>query len=177
MKKYLLILFAGMIAVTSSCDNDKETTDDQPAENKVGSNVEKNLAAVHAVNKFFETGDVSLIEQGIAIGAIDHAAPGGDLVASNMDSVKAYFTKMRNQFTDMKMEIVKEWADEEYVVQWMKFSGTSKDSQSGVPAGQRIEGMMNLHISKLKDGKAVEHWEFMQPNDLMKMMGGPQPGK
>jgi len=46
-----------------------------------------------------------------------------------------------------------------------------------VPAGQRIDGMMNLHISKLKDGKAVEHWEFMQPNDLMKMMGGPQPGK
>jgi predicted SnoaL-like aldol condensation-catalyzing enzyme len=118
---------------------------------------------VHAINKFFETGDVSLIEQGIAIGAIDHAAPGGDLVAGNLDSVKAYFTRMRNQFTDMKMEIVKEWADEEYVLQWINFL-VPQDSQSGT-CRQRIDGMTNLHISKLKDGKAAEHWEFAQPND------------
>lgn len=175
MKKYLLIIMAGMFTVLAACNSGKKN--DKPAENKPNPVIEKNLEAVHNINKFFETGDASLIEKSIAIGAIDHAAPGGDMVANNMDSVKAYFMKMRNGFETTKMELVKEWADEEYVVQWMKFSGVSKDAATGVPAGQKIEDAYDVHISKCKDGKTVEHWEFMQPGDLVKMMAGLQPSK
>ena len=175
MKKNLLIIGAGMLVAFSACSN-KKSDDNKPVENKTNPTVEKNLEAVHNINKFFQTGDVSLIEKSIAIGAIDHAGPGGDMVATNMDSLKAYFVKMRNGFETTKMETVKEWADEEYVVQWMKGSGVSKDAASGVPVGQKIEDMYDVHISKCKDGKTVEHWEFMQPGDLMKMMGGANAG-
>jgi hypothetical protein len=177
MKKYLLVIAAGMFVIFTACKNDRKKEDGKTTDNKSNSVIEKNLEAVHNINKFFGTGDVSLIENSIAVGAVDHAAPGGDLVANKMDSVKAYFLKMRNGFDMIKMETVKEWADEEYVVQWMKFSGTSKDAATGVPVGQKIEDAYDVHISKLKDGKTVEHWEFMQPNDLMKMMGGSQPAK
>ena len=172
MKKYLLMITAGLATAFSSCNNEKKNEENKPAESKANPVIEKNLEAVHNINKFFETGDVSLIEKSIAIGAIDHAGPNGDLVATNMDSVKAYFVKMRNGFEMSKMEMVKEWADEEYVVQWMKYSGTSKEAATGVPAGQKFENAYDVHINKFKDGKSVEHWEFMQPGDLMKMMAG-----
>jgi predicted ester cyclase len=177
MKKYLLIIAAGMFVTFTACNNEKKKEDGKTADSKSNTAIEKNLEAVHNINKFFETGDVSLIEKSIAIGAIDHAGPAGDMVANNMDTVKAYFVKMRAGFEMSKMELIKEWADAEYVVQWMKFSGTSKDAATGVPAGQKLENMYDVHISKLKDGKTVEHWEFMQPGDLMKMMGGTQPTK
>lgn len=177
MKKYVLIIAAGMLVAFTACNNEKKKEEGKTADNKSNPIIEKNLEAVHNINKFFQTGDVSLIEKSIAIGAIDHAGPGGDMVATNMDSLKAYFVKMRNGFDMDKMEIVKEWADEEYVVQWMRFSGTSKDAATGVPVGQKIENAYDVHISRHKDGKTVEHWEFMQPSDLMKMMAGPQPGK
>lgn len=175
MKKNLLIIAAVILVAFSAC-NSKKSDYKNPVENKTNPVIEKNLEAVHNINKFFQTGDVSLIEKSIAIGAVDHAGPTGDMVANNMDSLKAYFVKMRNGFEMGKMETVKEWADEEYVVQWMKFSGTSKDAATGVPAGQKIEDAYDVHISKCKDGKTVEHWEFMQPGDLMKMMGGTNAG-
>ena len=177
MKNYLMIMAAGMLVTFAACNNEKKNGENKTSESKTNPVIEKNLEAVHNINKFFQTGDVSLIEKSIAIGAIDHAAPGGNLVASNMDSVKAYFVKMRNGFDIGKMEVVKEWADEEYVVQWAKFSGTSKDAATGIAPGQKIEDAYDLHISRLKDGKTVEHWEFMQPGDIAKMMGGPQPVK
>lgn len=176
MKKQFLILAAGALTLFTACNSGKKNENDKPADNKANPVIEKNLEAVHNINKFFENGDVSLIEKSIAIGAVDHAGPGGDMVANNMDSVKAYFMKMRSGFEMTKMETIKEWADEEYVVQWMKFSGVSKDAATGVPVGQKIENAYDVHISKCKDGKTVEHWEFMQPADLAKMMGGPQPG-
>lgn len=172
MKKHLLIIATGMFVTLNACNNEKKNEDGKTTESKSNPIIEKNLEAVHNINKFFQTGDVSLIEKSIAIGAIDHTGPTGDMVANNMDSVKAYFVKMRNGFETTKMELVKEWADEEYVVQWMKASGISKDAAIGVPVGQKIEDMYDVHISKLKDGKSVEHWEFMQPADLMKIMGG-----
>jgi predicted ester cyclase len=177
MKKYLLILSAGLFTLFAACNNEKKSDDAKPAENKVSPVAEKNLSAVHGINEAIKTGDVSKIDQYVAHGAISHAGPNGDMVANNMDSTKAYFAKIHTQFSDMKWEIIKEWADDDYVVQWVNFSGTSTTSESGVPAGKRLENVMEISISRLKDGKSVEYWELMQPGDLMKMMGGPQPGK
>jgi hypothetical protein len=39
----------------------------------------------------------------------------------------------------------------------------------GMKAGQKME-VNSVDVAKFKDGKAVEHWIFMDPNDMMKMM-------
>ena len=44
----------------------------------------------------------------------------------------------------------------------------------GVPPGSKYD-MNAMEVSKFKDGKAVEHWTFMQPREMMKMMP-PPPG-
>jgi predicted SnoaL-like aldol condensation-catalyzing enzyme len=39
----------------------------------------------------------------------------------------------------------------------------------GMPKGPF--DMTAIELAKFKDGKAVEHWSFMQIQDMMKMMG------
>ena len=58
---------------------------------------------------------------------------------------------------------------------WMNWTGTSDGSIPDMPAGP-ID-MNGVEVVRFKDGKAVEHWGFMQPADMMKMMAPPPPAK
>jgi predicted ester cyclase len=51
-------------------------------------------------------------------------------------------------------------------------SGTAKTDGMGMKAGQKIE-LNAVDIAKFKDGKAVEHWIYMDPKDVMQMMPAP----
>ena len=83
------------------------------------------------------------------------------------DSLKNMITIMKNAGT-MKSEIRKELADDAYVMGWMHWTGTSDGSIPDMPAGPY--DMNGIEVVRFKDGKAVEHWAFMDPKDMMKMM-------
>lgn len=128
----------------------------------------KNLDAFRAVDTAFQTGDLSRIDSVVASDFVDHT-PKGDL---GRDSLKAMITMMKNAGT-MKSETKKVLADDEYVMAWMRWTGTSDGSLPDMPAGPY--DMSGVEVVRFKDGKAVEHWAFMDARDLMKMMGGGQP--
>src|SRR5687767_5196009 len=94
---------------------------------------------------------------------------GGD--KKGRESLKAMVNMIHSNFKDMKMEKVREVADDEYVFTWMRYSGTS-DGAMGMPKGPY--DMSAIEVAKFKDGKAVEHWSFMDMQDMMEMMP-PQP--
>ena len=160
MKKIFVAIVAFCICI--SC-NDNATSD------KGSGMREKNIASSDIVGKAFETGDVSKIDSAVASDFIDHTDM-GDKVGP--DSLKAMITVMHANFKDMKMEKVKEVADDEYVFSWMRYSGTS-DGGMGMPKGPYT--MNSIEVVKFnKDGKAIEHWGFMNGVEMMKMMGGQQ---
>jgi len=161
MKKILLAASAVLFCCFISCNDEK-------AESKESSAAQKNLAASHIVSKAFETGDISAIDSAVASDFVDHTDKG----ETNRDSLKAMIITMHAKGQDMKMEVIKELADDDYVMSWMKFSGTS-DGSMGIPKGPFT--WEAIEVEKFKDGKAVEHWEFMTMAEMMKMMG-PQPG-
>ena len=37
----------------------------------------------------------------------------------------------------------------------------------------RKTNMTSMDVTKFKDGKAIEHWVYMDPNELIKMMAPP----
>lgn len=137
---------------------------------------QKNMEANNAILKMFETGDWSKVGDYIATDAVDHSGPKGDIVG--LDSLKAYFASMGQMMTNMKNEIVKTVGDEEYVMSWVKGSATAKVDMPewGLKAGQS-HGGNSVEVSKFKDGKVVEHWSFVNANEMMQMMGGAQPPK
>jgi predicted SnoaL-like aldol condensation-catalyzing enzyme len=128
---------------------------------------EKNLASARLVNKAFETGDASLIDSAIATDFVDHTDR-GDL---NRDSLKKMVTGIKQHFPDMKMEVLKELADDEYVFTHVRYTGTSSGAMD-MPKGPY--DMQVIHVVRFKDGKGVEHWEFMQPREMMALSPKPE---
>jgi predicted SnoaL-like aldol condensation-catalyzing enzyme len=168
MKQILSLFTIGLTFVLVSCNNDKTAdTATSSSEKKDNSMVEKNLAATHVVTKAFETGDASMIDSAVASDFVDHTDHGD----KNRDSLKAMIAASKADTKDAKIEIIKEVADNDYVFSWMRFTGTSS-GKMGMPAGPYE--MKSIEVVKFKDGMAVEHWTFMQPADMMKMM--PQMG-
>lgn len=168
MKKLLFTLVTGSFIFFASCSSKKEDGSGMSEKAK------KNMAANDAIMKMFETGDLSKISDYIATDAVDHAGPKGDI--KGLDSIKAYFAQMGEMMTDMKNDIIRTLADDEYVMCYVKGSGTAKVDipEWGMKAGQSHTGT-SVEVSKFKDGKVTDHWTFMDANEMMQMMGGGQP--
>ena len=157
MKKFFFILSAVAIFLLSAC-NEMDS-----GNGGMSDAAKKNLDAFHAVDNAFQTGDISGIDSVVASDFIDHT-PKGDY---NRDSLKAMITMMKKAGT-MKSEIKKELADDEYVMGWLHWTGTSDGSIPDMPAGPY--DMNGIEVVRFKDGKAVEHWAFMDAREMMKMM-------
>lgn len=150
---------AGVMLSFSACTGKMETkmTDS-------GSNQQKNIAASDVIMKAFETGDVNPLDSVVSEDFLDHTDR-GDI--RGRDSLKAMIKVMHTSFKDMKMEKVHELADDEYVHSWMRYTGTS-DGTMGMPKGPY--DMTAMEVSKYKDGRAIEHWGFMEMQAMTKMM-------
>ena len=160
MKKFLFIISASLLCFCISCNTKTES---------VGSTQgEKNIATVHAVNDAIESGDVSKLDQYITADAVDHSGEHGDI--KGLDSIKANLAYMHDSYKDMKLDELQDAASGDYVFSLTKFTGTSTRESMGAPAGTSFD-MNAVQVVKFdKDGKAVEHWEYMQMSDMMKMM-------
>ena len=163
MKKFLfaLILLPGIFII--SCNN----------EGGMSATAKKNLDVMHGVQKAFDTKDFSKLGDYVAEDCIDHAGQTGDI--KGLANMKAEFEKMVAMNENTKTEIIKELADDEYVMSWLRFTGTLKMDQAGMgKAGDKYD-MKAMELVKFKDGKAIEHWTFMEPAEMMAMMSKMQP--
>ena len=119
----------------------------------------KNKEVNAAIMKAYETGDFSKMGDYIAADAVDHGGENGDV--KGLDNIVSEMKRYKSMVTDMKSTIIHEMADDEYVMTWATMSA----KMNGAPMT-----MSSVDVSKFKDGKAVEHWVFMNPMDMMKMM-------
>ena len=160
MKKFICIFSAASVFLLVSCESKQKQG--------VSDSVQKNLDATHAVTKAFETGDTSKIDEYVAVDFVDHSDK-GDV---GRDSLKSMIITMHAAQGAMNSKIIKELADEEYVFSMMNYTGTS-DGSMGMPAGPY--NMNSIEVVKFKEGKAIEHWAYMEPREMMKMMEGMKP--
>lgn len=162
MKK--ILLFSGVAMFTLlSCNNNKDGHDG------MSDRAKKNLEAMHTINKAFASGDVSAIDSVVDASFVDHY-PEGD---KNRDSLKVFIPMMKAADPTMKMEVVQELTNDEFVAGWYHWTGTGNGSM-GMPVGPY--DMKAIELARFNDeGKAIEHWSFMEMRDVMKMMGGGKP--
>jgi predicted SnoaL-like aldol condensation-catalyzing enzyme len=157
MRIFLLAATAALCFVFYSCENKVASADNDL--------IQQNLKATRIVSEAFGSGDVSKIDSVVAEDYLDHTDR-GDI--RGRDSLKAMIHMVHNNFKDMKADVLHELADSNYVYTWMRFTGQS-DGAMGMPAGPY--DMKALQLNKLRNGKIVEHWEFMEVAEMMKMMG------
>ncbi len=161
MKKLFFAALAASLIFVSCKDASSEKGSDAK---------QKNLAASNAIDRAFETGNVNAIDSFIADDFIDHTDRGD---FKGRDSLKAMVKFVHENMKDMKTEKLHQLADDDYVFSWMRWTGTSNGS-GGMPNGPY--DMHAMEVSKFKDGKAVEHWTYMDMKEMMKMMPQPDMG-
>jgi hypothetical protein len=161
MKKLSVPFLFVLTVLFTSCSNQQAGMSDK---------AKKNLESFNAVTKMFESGDFSKSGDYIATDAVDHSGPTGEV--KGLDSMKAMFTRYASMVSDVKNEDVKQLADDDYVIGWIKQSWTAKvdDPMMHLKAGDKGH-MESIEVTKHNaDGKITDHWSFMSMNDMMQMM-------
>ncbi len=119
------------------------------------------------VYKGFVSGDFSAFEKMTSPDVVDHGMGDKDVVGK--DSVEKDLKEMNTQIKDLKFDILSESADSNYTMTLVRMTGISNDAKIGMPVGTPMD-MTSVDVLKWKDGKVTEHWAYMDPRDMMKMM-------
>jgi predicted ester cyclase len=128
---------------------------------------ERNNANTLEVYRAIETGDVSKLDKIIDKNIIDHAGPHGDMVG--LDSTKMMFKEMHDHISNLKFESIANATGGDYHFNLVRLTGTTNSEYMGMPANTPID-MTSVNVIKIKNGKAVEHWRYSDPHQMMQMM-------
>ena len=120
------------------------------------------MKVYHAI----ETGDVSNLDQVIDANIVDHTMQGD---VTGLDAVKNMFTQMHDHIDNISMKLIAGAYNGDYHFALSRMSGTTNSEFMGMPANTPID-MTNVDVVRIKDGKAVEHWEYIGPKEAMEMM-------
>ncbi|MBA2249104.1 MAG: ester cyclase [Chitinophagaceae bacterium] len=162
MKKILFVTATGLLCFFTSCKD----TSTSSTSSTTDSQMEKNKANSKEVYRAMETGDVSKLDSFIDKDIVDHGDM-GDM--KGIDTLKKMFVKMHTQYKDFKVDPIANATDGDYNFAYIHFTGTTTDASMGMPANTHMD-FNGIDLIKIKDGKAVEHWGFIQGKDMMKMM-------
>jgi predicted SnoaL-like aldol condensation-catalyzing enzyme len=166
MKKFFCLTGISLLFLLMSCSNSTPTPG---ADTTATSGAEKNKANMRAVIKAIDAGDGAVIDSLIASDAVDHSGPNMTEIKGG-DSIKSMLKNIHNNFTDLKTEIIADAAEGDYVFTLSKMTGTTTANPGmGMPPNTKTE-MTGVDVVKFKDGKATDHWNYMDPKDMMKMM-------
>jgi len=168
MKKLFCLGAVSFVLVFMSCKDSSTSAADGKSDTTV-SQAERNKANNRLIMKAIETGDAAVIDSLIASDAVDHSGPDMKEIKGG-DSIKSMLKNMHNSFTDMKTDIISDAADGDYVFALSRMTGTTNANPGmGMLPNTKMD-MTGVDVVKFKDGKAVEHWSYMDPKDMMKMM-------
>ena len=167
MKKSGLFIAPFFILLLASCGGSKSESSGPSATTK------KNMEISKTIGDCFQTKDFSKIADYLAPDFVDYAGETGPV--KGIEENKKSFERMVSGYDSLTHTEIKVLADDEYVMAWMKFKAKLNKDQFGMKAGSWMESS-GIELTQFKDGKAVAHWSFMEPGELMKMMGGAMPG-
>jgi predicted ester cyclase len=153
MKKILFAVAAFFGCLLIACNNTGNSGND------------KNISTSRDIFNGIETGDTTKLSS-IAHDAVDHGGPYGDVTSG--DSIKGMLAQIHNHIRDLKIEIINDVASGDYVYTWNKWTGTALDSSMGFAPNQPFT-TTGVDIVKFRDGKAVEHWGFVDQKDVIAM--------
>ena len=125
----------------------------------------------------FNQRKLDVADELIASQAVNHeAGPGAP--SRGPASLKAAVTWLSAAFPDMHMAIDDLLAEDDRVVVHTTMSGTHQGAFMGIPPTGRRFAQRQVHLLRIKDGKAVEHWAVRDDLGFLQQLGvGPLPSE
>jgi predicted SnoaL-like aldol condensation-catalyzing enzyme len=168
MKPFFLSAFIAIIVL--SCN---ETADSNNTNGKDSTDADNSTALYNVSDQIYkgmETGDSALLRQYVSDDAVDHAAnmDGSDMKGA---AVISMLSSVKKHVPNINVEVLKQASNEDHVFALVHMTGTVETPFWGMPAGHKMDSK-SVDIIRIKDGKAVDHWGFLDQAEVMKMMQG-----
>ena len=121
------------------------------------------------VEEVFSKGNVAIIDEIIDPNMIEHSpVPGQE---PGIEGLKKLVIAFRTAFPDPRSTVEDLIAEGDKVVGRMTTTGTHKGEFMGIAAtGKRVE-FSEIHIVRIANGKAVEHWGNSDDLGMMQQLG------
>jgi steroid delta-isomerase-like uncharacterized protein len=94
---------------------------------------------------------------------------------ADREGLKKGFSDMMTAFPDLTFDVdfVKSWGDT--VIAKIRVKGTNSGMFMGMPATNKTIDVEGADIITIKDGKATQHWGYLEENKMMGQLGMGQP--
>lgn len=121
------------------------------------------------LDEAFSKGDVDVLDELMTPDFINHNAPPG--MDTGLAGVKRVIQVERTGFPDMRVELIRDFEDGEYVVQHVRVSGTHTGPVFGAAPTGRTISWNEIHIARVRDGRCSEHWACNDLHSLLMQVG------
>jgi steroid delta-isomerase-like uncharacterized protein len=118
----------------------------------------------------FNQGKLEVIDEVVADNSIDHGELPPDYPPGK-EGVKTLVKALRTAFPDLKIRIDRQVAEGDLVVQHVTTTGTMKGEFGGMPPSGKAATWEAIHITRVKDGKIVEHWQVQDQLGMLQQLG------
>ena len=136
---------------------------------------EENKALVRALLEGADRSDISVLDQVLADGYVDHNPPPFQGPATGADGARDAFTTATKIFSDWSHEVAQQFSDGDFVITRLIGRGRHTGDFLGVPASNAEVSMEGIAIHRVVDGKIVEHWSQVDGLGLLGQIGALPP--
>jgi predicted ester cyclase len=130
--------------------------------------------ARRVLEEIFPANDLDALREAVSDQFVNHEAPPG--TPAGLAGIAMYMTMLNRAFSDQRWEVHDVLADGDEVALRCTHSGVHTGDYFGVPATGRRFAYNQMHIVRISDGKAIEHWAVRDDASLMRQLtSSPQP--
>jgi predicted ester cyclase len=124
--------------------------------------------ARRVLEEIFPANDLAALRDAVSDQFVNHEAPPG--TPPGLAGIAMYMTLLNRAFSDQRWEIHDVLADGDRVAIRCTHSGLHTGDFFGLPATGREFAYNQMHIVRIINGKAVEHWAVRDDASLMRQL-------
>jgi predicted ester cyclase len=121
------------------------------------------------VEEIINKGNLDVIDEITVPNLNDHDLPPG--VPPTVEGIKGFFRQFRAAFPDAHYEIDVNFESGDLVCQVLTGSGTMTGEMSGMPPTGKHATWREVHVIRIENGKATEHWGAVDQMGMMVQLG------
>jgi steroid delta-isomerase-like uncharacterized protein len=129
-----------------------------------------NAAVLDRINEeAFNRGDVGVLDELVAEDFVEHDPMPG--TSPDREGFKAMIRGLREAFPDFHTEVEDQIVAGDKVVERWSCTGTQEGEFMGLPPSNRRVEIHGMDISRLADGRLVEHWTQVDMMSTLQQLG------
>lgn len=130
----------------------------------------ENKALLKRFNEEVFKGNLSVVDELVSSGFVDHSVPPG-MPNTGPESVKKLLSYFLNAFPDIRVTYHDLIEKEDKVVGRYSMTGTHRGEFMGIGATNKKVNIQGIEIVRVKDGKFAERWAVEDMAGLMSQLG------